>query len=283
MLSHRIGSIVIFVLFVIVSCIGCYSDEIYYRGSTAIGIVSISEDRPAEVLMSVFGVLIGCGPAPFRNVYADRVENTIFIKPTVLEDHGGGYTCSAIDEFYGEVTVKDLEVGEYRIVANDREHLRLRIEKETAYLLLKPLIGDITVQMKTSEGIERFDSFQDPWIETAEPVQVTIGVEGYFDYGIRCEFEEMTDIEREAGDINVDISGKVLSTDCSQNVNILEGQGSRYNAEIDLGLFGPGDYRVNVNGYEVQFSIRLPVRHNAGLKKDREARADANSTKRRDF
>ena len=257
MLSHRIEGIVIFVLFVIVSCIGCYRDEIYYRGSTAIGIVSISEDRPAEVLMSVAGVTEGCGPTPFRNVYADRVENTIFLKATVLESHNGGYTCSAIDELYGEVTVKDLEVGEYKIVANDREHLRLRIEKETAYVLLKPIIKDITVQMKTSEGIERFDSFQDPWIETAEPVQVTIGVEGYFDYGIRCEFEEMTDIAREAEDINVDISSEVLIADCIADVSILNG-GALYDAEIDLGLFGQGDYRVNVNGHEVRFSIRLP-------------------------
>lgn len=257
MLSHRIGSIVIFVLFVIVSCIGCDRDEIYYRGSTAIGIVSISEDRPAEVLISVAGVTDGCGPIPFRNVYADRVENTIFLKATVLEDHGGGYTCSAIDELYGEVPVKDLEVGEYKIVVNDRERLRLRIEKETAYVLLKPIIRDITVQMKTSEGIERFDSFQDPWIETAETVQVTMGVEGFFDYGIQCEFKEMTDIEREAEDINVDISSEVLIADCMADVSIIDGE-PRYDAEIDLGIFAAGDYRVNVNGYEVRFSIRLP-------------------------
>ena len=255
----------LFVLFVIISCIGCdkiFEDEIYFAGPTGIGIVSISEDRPAEVLINVAGFGgTGCGPIPFRNVYADRVENTIFLKPTVLKGSGagGGYTCSAIEEFYGEVTVKDLEVGEYRIVSNDRERLRLRIEKETAYVLLKPIIKDITVQMKTSEGIERFDSFQDPWIETAETVQVTIGVEGYFDYGIRCEFEEMTDIEREAEDINVDISSEVLIADCMAGIIRFIGGGPDYDAEIDLGLFGPGDYRVNVNGHEVQFFIRLPV------------------------
>ena len=263
MLSHRIEGIVIFVLFVIVSCIGCDRDEneISFAGLIAIGIVSISEDRPAEVLINVAGLGgVGCGPKPFRNVYADRVENTIFLKPTVLKGSGAGgaYTCSAIEELYGEVTVKDLEVGEYRIVANDREHLRLRIEKETAYVLLKPIIRDITVQIKTSEGIERFDSFQDPWIETAEPVQVTIGVVGYFDYGIGCEFEEMTNIEREAEDINVDISSEVLIADCMADIIFIDGgPGYGYDAEIDLGLFGPGDYRVNVNGHEVRFSIQL--------------------------
>lgn len=262
MLSHRIEGIVIFVLFVIVSCIGCYRDEIYYRGSTAIGIVSISEDRPAEVLMSVTGLTDGCGPIPFRNVYADRVENTIFLKATVLDD-SGHYTCLGIVEYYGEVTVKDLEVGEYKIVANDREHLRFRIEKETAYLLLKPRVRDITVQMKTSEGIELFDSsFLDFLMETTEPVQVTIDVEAYF---ADCEIGDLSkmmyierDIEREAGDINVDISGKVLSADCSQKAGILSGRSSRYDAQIDLGIFAAGDYRVNVNGYEVRFSIRLP-------------------------
>ena len=275
----------LFVLFVIVSCIGCdtiYEDEIYYRGSTAIGIVSISENRPAEVLMRVSGVTEGCGPVPFKNVYADRVENTIFLKPTVLEGSGagGGYTCSAIYELYGEVTVKALEVGEYKIVANEREHLWLRIEKETTAIFLKPMIRDVTVQMKTSEGIELFDSlFSD------EPVQVTIGVEGYFDSGIHCEFEDpskMTYIEREAEDINVDIFSEVRSTDCMRDIYILDG-GPGYEAEIDLGIFAAGDYRVNVNGHEIQFSIRLRARNNPSLKKDRETRTDANSTKRRDF
>lgn len=55
----------------------------------------------------------------------------------------------------------------------------------------------------------------------------------------------------------MDISGEVLIADCMADVSILNG-GPLYDAEIDLGIFAAGDYRVNVNENEVRFSIRLP-------------------------
>ncbi len=262
----------IFCLFVIVSCIGCdeiSEDEVYFPGA-GIENVCISEDRPAEVLIIVSGLGgTGCGYTPFKNVYADRVGNTISLKPTVIKSNNGGLgytTCSGIIEYYGEATITGLDVGEYELTSNDRERLRLRIEKKTASVLLRLYVTNITVEMKTSEGSKRFDAFPvpgiavpDPLIETDEPVQVTIGVKGYFLFGSHIEDpSEITSIKREAEDITVDISGEVPITNCMQDINLIGGP--QYDTEIDLGIFAAGDYRVNVDRNEVRFSIRPDVR-----------------------
>lgn len=266
--EHRLATdalhFCLFVFCVSVSCIGCSGDEVYYGGPIMIGIVSISEERPAEVRFGVVGLIEGCGPIPFENVYADRVENTIYLKPTVLENYntGGGYICSAIDQIYGEVSVKDFDVGEYKIVSNDYEYFRLRIEKATASVLRKPIIRDITVEIKTSEGLEVFETlFSEPLIKTAEPVAVRISVRGYFEYG--CEVEDPSkvkaDIKRESGAIDVNISSEVSIADCIRDITGILDTSSGYDAQIDLGTLGAGEYRLNVNGHEVQFSIRIGV------------------------
>ncbi len=255
----------IFCLFVIVSCIGCdniFEDEVYFDAPIQIEALCISEDRPTEVVMSVFGFKgSGCGDKSFKNVYVDRVGNTIFLTPTITEGLQIGIsTCSAEIEYRGETILKTLEVGEYSIWAGDSEALRLHIEAEKASVLLRPRIREFTtVQMKTSEGIQRFDSFPEPWIETTEPVQVTIGVEGYFAFGSHIEaVSKITCIEREAEEIKVDLFGEVRIDDCLQDTSFTERPWGE--TEIDLGLFTAGDYRVNVNGDKVWFSIRLPVR-----------------------
>ncbi len=282
MLSHRIRRIVIFVLFVIVSCIGCdkiFEDEVYYHGATieeAFTCISVDRpvevDRPAEVLirLSGFAASSGCTDRPFENIYVDRVENRISLKPTVIKRllTGWGATCSAVVYYRGEVTLKDLEVGEYEIWANDSEPLRLRIEEETASVLLRPLITITMVEMKTSERIQRFDRsdvypyhFPDPWIETREPVQVTIGVSGYFRYGSEIiDPLKITCIEREATEIKVDISSEVGIADCLKNQETNYTSGPSYDTEIDLGIFAVGDYHVGINGDSVSFSIRPHVR-----------------------
>ena len=268
MLSHRISVSSFFLLFVIVSCIGCdrfYEDEVYFVGPTWIENVCISENRPAEVLIHVSGLGgTGCGSnIPFKKIYVDRVENTISLRPTVISSNNGvGYTtCSAIEDYSGEVAIKDLDVGEYEIAYNDSARLRLRIEKTTAFVFLRLKITNITVEMKTSEVIKRFDAYPIPLrgmpdtsIETDEPVQVTMHVKGYFDFGLQIEdSSEITSIKREAEEITVDISGKVEMTNCMEDISA---NGSWYDTEIDLGMFRAGDHRVNVNGSGIWFSIR---------------------------
>lgn len=234
-------------------------NEIDFYGPIGIEVHCISKDRPAEVLIGVEGLGgSGCRNRSFKNIYVDRVENTISLKPTELESSGGGYTCSGIEHFYGEVTLKDLDVGEYEITVIRGNSFRLRIEKETAAVLLRPRINITTVEMKTSKGIQRFDAFPDPWIETTETVQVTLKVEGYFAFG--SHFEEppkITDIKREGTEIRIDISGEVGFADCRQDRNLT--QLLPYDTQIDLGLFEAGTYHVTINENEdVFFSIRLP-------------------------
>ena len=240
------------------------TDEVNFIGPTWIENVCISEDRPTEVLIHVSGLGgTGCGSnIPFKNIYVDRVENTITLKPTVISSNNGvGYTtCSGIESYSGEVTIKDLDVGEYEIAYHDSARLRLRIEKTTAFAFLRLNITNITVEMKTSKVIKRFDAYPRPLrgmpdtsIETDEPVQVTMGVKGYFDFGSQIEdSSEITSIKREAEEITVDISGKVEMTNCMEDISV---NGPWYDTEIDLGVFTAGDHRVNVNGGEVRFSI----------------------------
>ncbi len=309
MLSHRIGGIVIFVL---LFCIGCGDSGIFHKtidvGIMAVDIVSISEDRPAEVLFLVAGLMgDGCDPS-IQKVSAERVGNTIFLRATGSEEifDSGGYDCEdAVTATGGEVVVKDLEVGEYKVATGVHELLHLRIEKEAAYVIRKAGIGDITVQVKTSEGIvidaiehtyrasyfvrkagieditvqlKTFGSpegivIESPYVEvyTAELVNISMGVEGY---GITrvCGSSQVRDYPHKvvidkgsSGIINVEIFGEVpINNDCIryQHLDTAAYQiaflpSSVFEEGIDLGTFGVGNYRVNINGYErVRFSIR---------------------------
>lgn len=255
-------------LFVIVSYIGCdkfREGEVYFVGPTWIEDICVSEDRPAEVLVHVSGFGgDGCrSNIPFKNIEVDRIGNTISLKPTVISSNNGvGYTtCSGIESYSGEVTIKDLDVGEYEIAYNDNARLRLRIEKEKAFVFLRLKITNITLEMKTSEAIKRFDVYPrplrrepDPLVKTKEPVQVQFSVKGFFPFGVHIEDSAgITSVKREAEEVAVDISGKVEMANCMEDVNV---DGPWYDTEIDLGMFQTGDHRVNVNGGEVRFSIR---------------------------
>lgn len=157
MLPHRIRYSVIFVLLFF---IGCSDSGIFYKtvdvGIVAVDIVSISEKRPAEVLFLVAGLKADeCGTS-IEKVYVERVGNTIVLRATGSEEifDCGGYDCTMmVEAIGGEIVVKDLEVGKYKVGTGIHELLQFRIEKEAAYVVRKAGIGDITVQVKTSEGI----------------------------------------------------------------------------------------------------------------------------------
>ena len=254
-----------------------------YNRIQAVDIVSISEDRPAEVLFVVAGIRgDGCDPS-IQKVHAERVGNTVVLRATGSEEifDSGGYDCTMMVEATGgEIVVKDLEVGEYKVATDDgHELLQFRIEKGAAYVVRKPIIWDVTAQMKTSEGIKLFDAIEflsDPYVYSAEPVQVSIGVEGCF-IAQTCEHSHKIVIDEESsGIINVEISGEApINADCIQYQQFHNDLATTivfsspntlydaYEAEIDLGTFGTGDYRVNLNGSdEVWFSIRLTSSRN---------------------
>lgn len=269
---------IIFVLFLFIGCSD--TDNIFHKTVhipiQAVDIVSISQDRPAEILFVVAGIKAdGCDPS-IQKVSAERVGNTIFLRATGSEEifDSGGYCTSAVEATGGEVVVKDLEVGEYKVATDDGpEFLQFRIEKGAAYVVRKGGIGDLTVQMKTSEGIKLFDAdaldflLDHPYMYSAEPVQVSIGVEGNF-FGQACEYFHKIVIDKGSSSImNVEIFGEApINADCIRYQQpddaaaqlLFSGPTNTFKTEIDLGTFGTGDYRVNINGYDdVRFSIRL--------------------------
>lgn len=248
MLFHRIAGIALFVLLVVLF-IGC--DRIFYKTVAipieAVDIVSISEDRPAEVRFVVGGIR-GDGSAPtIQKVDAQRVGNTIFLRATGLEerrDSGGDYT-QAVESTGKVIVVKALEVGDYKVATHDgRELLGLRIEKGASTIVRKAAIGDITVEIKTSEGfvLDRIEyprratfvvrkmgpeditvsypfvvreaglegiAVDYPGVYTAEPVQVSMRVEAYLTRYASGYCEKIV-IDREPrGLMNIKIFGEV--------------------------------------------------------------------------
>lgn len=281
MLYHRIRGSIIFVLLLFIGCSG--SGNIFHKTVhipvQAVDIVSISEERPAEVLFVVAGIKgDGCDPS-IQKVFSERVGNTIFLRATGSEEifDSGGYCTMAVEATGGEVVVKDLEVGEYKVATDDgHELLQFGIEKGAAYVVRKSGIRDITVQMKTSEGIKLFDAeaiefLLDPYVYSSEPVQVSISGKANF-IGQVCEYSDKIVIDKGSSSIiNVEMFSEVpINADCiryqqldNAASELLFGSSNTFTVEIDLGTFETGDYRVNINGDdEVWFSIRLTSSRN---------------------
>ena len=114
---------------------------------TVAGLVSISDDRPAEVVIGVFGFNNDTCVNSEGKVFADRDGNKIHLTGKMEVPLGPGGCGDAITDVYGEVTVKDLEVGEYIIVGNFKnteykdnyEVGRFRIESDAAYMGVEPV------------------------------------------------------------------------------------------------------------------------------------------------
>ena len=247
----------------------------------AVDIASISEERPAEVLFAIGGIKAdGCDPS-IQKVHAQRVGNTIFLEATGSEERfdSGGYCTSMVESTAGTIVVKALEVGEYKVATHDGfELLQFRIEKGTSYVGKKAGIGDITVEMKTSEGIV-MDTLKYPYrasyvvrkagteditvsypfvvrqaglegirveypgVYTDEPIQVSIGVEAYL-MSRACEYSPKIVIDKgSSGNLmNVEIFGEVpFTADCIQHQDL-------DSVAYEL-IFGPS------NRFEVQIDL----------------------------
>ncbi len=256
---YSINSVIILVLFLSL-CAGC-SDE--YRSAGAdmtikvASIVSVSDDRPAEVVIGAFGFHYnGCVNTDGNvYVYADRYGNEIHLTGR-MEIFVGGTCEQAETEVYGEVTVKNLEVGEYKIVSNyDPELQWFRIESDAAYVDIEPIINDFTVSPIVSDGGELEDT----------SYHVTVGINGIrlgaLLYETGCEPILKTDIERSEDVINIDMWRMVPNTGSGCDI-VLEpylrsGYHPLYNTEIELGRFSVGAYRVVINGTDYLLDVPL--------------------------
>ncbi len=250
--------VVLGLLLFVISFAACDMSKEVETRIEKVSILSVSEDRPAEVLLGV----VGSSPEEwcanrYAKVDADRKENTIRLSIT-MEVPTGLVDCVApITEVYGEVTVKNLETGTYSVVQDDRELLHFHIGTDASHADLGPVIESIDVAIKTYDGAEPIG----PWVETSLPVDVTINVRGYFDS--QCMSYLDTYVYRaEFGFVVVDISGHVPITngECALSIepyeNPVNSPYDLYAAEIDLGTFSTGDYKVIVNGKSTWFSIK---------------------------
>ena len=265
MLNRSIG---ILILVGVVSFIGCGS---FFSEKTdmpieRIGILSVSEDRPATVVIGVLGSHSDTCVDGSAQVSADRDGETIQLTATMRVSTGLSLCGDAVSDVYGEVTIRDLDVGEYKVMSGSRELLKFRITADAGYVKSGPIIEHVDFTIKTADGVEVSDPRPD--IETSEPVQVTMGVVGYFDS--KCIPDLKTHIEldnqwSEWGDtgdytIDVDILGEVriVNTECAPMIHPNKTNlSSSYAAEIELGMFSVGWYSIRVNDYsKAWFNIR---------------------------
>ena len=232
----------------------------------ALRIQSISQDRPAEVVIAMFGIYRNSCVHPDAKVSPERVDNTIQLDP-MMSISTGPVDCSDIlTEVYGEVTVSDLEVGEYTIVIHDAEIGQLRIQEEAAYVVFGPIIDQIYTYYKTPDGDELYRRSGDRYpANTTDPVRVTLRVSGIFD--MTCVSYLKTEIQRRAKEVYVNITAEVPIGNTQCELDLLSygwdwnggrfTDPSRYNAGIDIGTFTAGSYQGYVNGEHFSFEIRL--------------------------
>lgn len=279
---YRISSIIILTVCVIFF-LGCdYLDgrKDEGMGIHAVVISSVSSDRPAEVVIGAYGAHHDtCVSGP--EVYANRDGNKIYLTAK-KEIPFGPWSCGdAVTELYGEVTVKNLEVGEYIIMGNvpniyhnDYELGRLRVESNAAYMQVKPTKMYADMHGKSLyRNTNKLDVILSPIVpgngkfeDTVYHVKIIVDV---VDFHIDmtkvyykvpgCEAIYRADIERTENVINLDIWRQVRypDSDCliDSDIDIGTLWGNATKAEIDIGTLSAGSYTVFIEGVEFYFDV----------------------------
>lgn len=229
-------------------CIGCGSEEefeVVYEGVSphAVYILSVSEDRPAEVRIGWMYLAIDCegaaGGSAQRN--GNNIEVTIDVS-----DVRGAVCPEGARYIEREFTVKNLEVGEYIIKSGAREFGWLRIEPDTAYSFVdsgNPLFSTKTVTPNDEEHIG--DTYH---------VTVSFRLPGWYN----CEPIIKTNIEHTQDVINIEAWQVVPKTDCQIMLDPLTDQYKSKFIDIDLGTFSAGSYTVIINDIEDTFEVPPP-------------------------
>lgn len=248
---------ILFVLYIVILLTGCDSGSgvpTTKMDITDIGIISISDERPADVVIRVTGWYKNtCVSQP--KVYYDRNGNTIQVSAKYKAGgSSSGFCGQAITEVYGDVTIRKLEVGKYKIITHDTEQMQLHIEEDTAYVVTKGTLADIDIITKTlseDELTEIPDDFSDP-------VQVILKVT--FQSRFACEPDHNIQTEQdELGVINVDIMQVVpIDGTCEQVLYpypFSENYIPLYTTELTLGTYPRGVYKVNINDWYFTITI----------------------------
>ncbi len=253
---------------------------------TIAGLVSISNDRPAEVVIGAFGYNNDTCVNSEGKVSANRDGNKIHLTGKMEIPLGPGGCGDAITDVYSEVTVKNLEVGEY-IIEGDFLHKeykdnyevgRFRIESDAAYMEVEP----IKMYSKAySKPPTELDVILSPIVpddgefeDTSYHVKIVVDiVKLYIDNSyLLDEYKDpcyepiyKPDIERTGDVINLNIWRLVSTIDsgCTLEMRLgADGLTPWYGsmkAEVDIGVFSPGLYTVFIKGEEFYFHVPQPI------------------------
>ena len=259
----RVRSIIILTLFVhlFAGCDYLDGDKDVEMWIEAAGVVSVSYDRPAKVVIGAVGVHSNtCVRSRNAEVYATREDNNIHLTAKKGIPYIPSLCGSTVTGVYGEVTLKNLKVGEYKILDDtSRELGRFRIEENRAFVDVKPIINGFIVSPIFRDNDELED--------TSYSVSASIGIEEVHEVGcdlivprtiLRRDLKETEPV------INIDIRRVVPNVDSPCGVISFyqppEDYGTwTYNTEIYLGVFSAGSHSVVLSGMNYLFDIPLQV------------------------
>lgn len=281
---YRISSIIISTVFIIFF-LGCdYLDghKDVDMAIHAVVISSVSSDRPAEVVIGAYGAHYNTCVSGTK-VYANRDGNKIYLTAKKEIPFGLGSCGDAVAELYGEVTVKNLEVGEYIIMEDvvpseyyeNYELGRLRVESDAAYMQIKPTKMYADMHNKPYRYTDKLDVILSPIVpgngkfeDTVYHVKIMVDIVEFhidmtrvFDeYKVPgCEAIYKADIERTENVINLDIWRLVRHTDSgcliNRGIGVLTLWLNATKAEIDIGTLSAGSYTVFIEGVEFYFDV----------------------------
>ena len=206
--------------------------------------ILISEDRPAQVMVTVFGSHFNTSIS-VHEVHHERKGNTIFISAKKRVHPLGG---DAVTEVQEQVSIGEFAVGEYKLIVNDTTEHGFGIEDNghwiTAFLESSLdddwIIEDMPiVDLKTS-------------ISESRPAQVKVMITGG-SHSNTCVSVHKIHQTREGNTFNIQITwrrerpggGLICGPLVIEEVP----------AEVFLGTLGVGAYKVSVNGIPREFHI----------------------------
>ncbi len=244
------------------------------------GVVSTSMDRPserdtiAEVVIGAFSANPNTCVGKLK-VSADREGNNIYLtaekETSLVSGLVFGACGDAVTEVYGEVTVKNLEVGEYKILDDNsrRELGRFRIEPTWpwAYMVHVDVDAIITEFIASPSPIDPDNYSVHAMLHIAElyephcyPLPRLI---------LRTDTEEIEDVIN----VNIECSVPYIDPGCAVMVNSYPHTEEpsypryryEYNTEVYLGVFSAGSHSVVINGNGRNYLFDIPSGIDEGI------------------
>lgn len=234
-------------------------------GVVAAHIVSISNSRPADVVIAVHGLHNNTCVKSTGMLSATLKGNEIRLNAKQEVGIGPGECGAAITDIYAEDTLHNMGIGEYVIMGGDNTELgRFRIDEDAAYVDADIVDYSLIIMPPSSEAQGQDDPI----------FHLKLGVDINLDHEIlyhnECKPNFKADIKRSEDMINIDIMRVVPITDtgCKIRVDGYAAMERRFNpskgiiyepykTEIELGTFTKGAYRAVMNGHEFHFDLPM--------------------------